>query len=64
MEAAMNPWIVVLVVLLVLFAWAWMFDQRRRRREGVFSPGDPSTAFRRAAGRDDAVGPPPGGGSD
>ena len=55
-EAAMNPWIVVLVVLLVLFVWAWMFDRRRGRREDV------SVAVRRAQARDDARGGAPQGG--
>lgn len=55
----MNPWIVVLVVVLVLSTWAWMIDRWRRRREGVFSPGDIAAAARREQGHHDAIGPPP-----
>jgi hypothetical protein len=56
MEAAMNPWIVLLVVLLVVFVWAWIFDRRRGRREDV------TVAVHRAHARDDARGGAPGGG--
>lgn len=59
MEATMNPWLVIFVVLLVLFAWAWMFDRRRRRRGWV---GDISVAARRKRSQEDATGSPPGGG--
>lgn len=52
----MNPWLVVLVVLLVLFTSAWMVDRGRRRRDGVFAPGDVSTALRRSQGHDAASG--------
>ena len=55
MEAAMNPWIALLVVLLVLFVWAWTFDRRRGRREDV------TVAVRRTHARDDARGGAPGG---
>lgn len=55
----MNPWLVILVVLLVLFTWAWMFDRRRRRRGW---DGDISTAARRMRGQEHAKGAPPGGG--
>jgi len=55
MEAAMNPWIVLLAAL-VVFVWAWMFDRRRGRREDV------TVAVHRAHDRDDARGGAPGGG--
>lgn len=56
MEAAMNPWIVLLAVPLVLLVVAWVFDRKRGRRE------DMTAALHRAHDRDDARGGAPGGG--
>lgn len=56
MEVAMNPWVVVGIVLIIAGTLAWLSERRRLRRVGRPSSGDVATLAARRRAHDDATG--------